>query len=128
MKFYFSFATVLLAILNFAYSQQNILPNQQRLEAHLAALSKFGTNPQGGVSRLGFSEAAIQGRKYVIELMKQAGLDVHIDAREILLAEEKAKTRNCRPLPLGRILIRCLLAEITMAMSALWLQSNVLKC
>jgi N-carbamoyl-L-amino-acid hydrolase len=51
-----------------------------RIEQRIQALSEFGANPEGGVSRVAFSEADIEGRAYVTELMKGAGLDVRLDA------------------------------------------------
>jgi len=54
--------------------------NASRMEQRILALGKFGANPQGGVSRVAYSEADIAGRNYVMSLMKGAGLDVSIDA------------------------------------------------
>src|SRR5687768_1202477 len=54
--------------------------NGTRLNANLQALAEFGKNPQGGVSRLAYSEADRQGREYVMGLMRAAKLDVSIDA------------------------------------------------
>jgi len=51
-----------------------------RLQALLTGLSEFGKNPEGGVSRLGFSEADLAARRWVIEKMKEAGLEVWVDA------------------------------------------------
>ena len=53
--------------------------NQQRLRETLEKLSEFGRNPEGGVTRLGFSEADMAAREYVIRLMVEAGLTVHVD-------------------------------------------------
>ena len=53
--------------------------NQQRLRESLEKLSEFGRNPEGGVTRLGFSEADMAAREYVIRLMVEAGLTVHVD-------------------------------------------------
>ena len=36
--------------------------NGDRIQQHITALSKFGTNPEGGVSRVAFSDADIAGR------------------------------------------------------------------
>ena len=52
---------------------------QQRLSDTLGKLAEFGRNPEGGVSRVGFSEADLAGRSYVIGLMKEAGLEVRTD-------------------------------------------------
>jgi beta-ureidopropionase / N-carbamoyl-L-amino-acid hydrolase len=52
----------------------------QRLEQRLQALGRFGTNPAGGVSRVAFSKADLAGRDYVMSLMREAGLEVRLDA------------------------------------------------
>jgi beta-ureidopropionase / N-carbamoyl-L-amino-acid hydrolase len=51
-----------------------------RLLATLKKLSEFGANPDGGVSRIGFSEADLAGRAYVTSLMRESGLTVRVDA------------------------------------------------
>ena len=51
----------------------------RRLQGTLEALSAFGRNPEGGVTRLGFSEADMAAREYVMGLMRQAGLQVRVD-------------------------------------------------
>ncbi len=53
--------------------------NAQRLQQTLEKLSEFGRNPEGGVTRLGFSEADLAARDYVMGLMRQAGLAVRVD-------------------------------------------------
>jgi N-carbamoyl-L-amino-acid hydrolase len=53
--------------------------NQDRLWQTLQKLGEFGKNPEGGVSRVGFTEADLAGRAYIISLMKEAGLEVRID-------------------------------------------------
>jgi N-carbamoyl-L-amino-acid hydrolase len=54
--------------------------NTQRLEQRIHALGRFGTNPAGGVSRVAFSDADVAGRDYIMSLMRDAGLEVRIDA------------------------------------------------
>jgi N-carbamoyl-L-amino-acid hydrolase len=49
------------------------------LQGTLEKLSEFGRNPEGGVTRVGFSENDLAAREYVTSLMKQAGLEVHVD-------------------------------------------------
>jgi beta-ureidopropionase / N-carbamoyl-L-amino-acid hydrolase len=53
--------------------------NGARVNQHLTDLSRFGANPQGGVSRVAFSQADIDGRAFAKELMRQAGLEASID-------------------------------------------------
>lgn len=42
-----------------------------RIEQHIMELSAFGRNPEGGVSRVAFSQADLDGREYIASLMSQ---------------------------------------------------------
>src|SRR6476646_10837802 len=75
--------------------------NGQRIHEHLKELSKFGANPQGGVSRVAYSDADLQGRNYAISLMKQAGLDVHIDAAGNIVGTRPGTGTGLKPLLIG---------------------------
>lgn len=50
-----------------------------RLQQRITELSKFGANPEGGVSRVAFSPADIAGREYLKKLMQETGLVVRVD-------------------------------------------------
>jgi len=50
-----------------------------RLEQRLKDLSRFGANPQGGVSRVAFSPADVEGRAFAMEMMRAAKLEVRVD-------------------------------------------------
>jgi beta-ureidopropionase / N-carbamoyl-L-amino-acid hydrolase len=52
---------------------------QERLWENLQKLGEFGKNPEGGVSRVGFTDADLAGRAYVMGLMREAGLEVRVD-------------------------------------------------
>ena len=51
----------------------------ERMQQRIEQLSTYGTNPEGGVSRVAFSKADIEGREYIKDLMRQAGLEVRLD-------------------------------------------------
>ena len=51
----------------------------QRLEQQFAALRKI-TAPGKGINRLAFTDSDWQGRSYIMELMKKAGLEIRTDA------------------------------------------------
>lgn len=53
--------------------------SQERLRQALEKLSEFGRNPEGGVTRIGFSEADMAAREYAMGLMRAAGLTVRVD-------------------------------------------------
>src|SRR5216683_281688 len=59
-------------------SARHIQP--ERLWATLQKLGEFGKNPEGGVSRVGFTDADLAGRAYAMGLMREAGLAVRVDA------------------------------------------------
>ena len=75
--------------------------NGERVNRDLAELSRFGRNPQGGVSRVAFSDADIAGRRYAIGLMRGAGLDVRIDPVGNLLGHRPGALADARPLLFG---------------------------
>ncbi len=52
----------------------------QRLRGTFEKLSEFGRTPDGGVTRLGYSETDLAAREYVTGLMKAAGLEIRMDA------------------------------------------------
>jgi len=60
-------------------AQQDTQVSAGRLRQHIAALAEFGANPDGGVSRVAYSDADLAGRAYVRQLMTAAGLRVRVD-------------------------------------------------
>ena len=53
-----------------AQTSDQLRVNGPRIVQHLQALSQFGRNPRGGVSRVAYSEADRQGRDYAMRLMR----------------------------------------------------------
>ena len=72
-----------------------------RIMQHIRGLAEFGTNPQGGVSRVAYSDADKQGREYVMGLMKDASLDVTIDAAGNLIGRRAGSVPKLPPLLIG---------------------------
>jgi N-carbamoyl-L-amino-acid hydrolase len=83
-----------------ARGSETIRVNGARLNQHLKELSEFGKNPQGGVSRVAYSDADRQGREYVMGLMRAAKLDVSIDAAGNLIGRREAANNDDRLLPI----------------------------
>ena len=82
-------------------SQPQLRVNGPRLIEHINALAEFGKNPQGGVSRLAYSEADRQGREYVIGLMRAAKLDVSIDAAGNFIGRRAGSDDKLKPILFG---------------------------
>ena len=81
--------------------QTQLRVNQQRIMEHINGLAEFGKNPQGGVSRVAYSDADKQGREYVLGLMKAARLDVTIDAAGNLIGRRRGSNDGLKPLLIG---------------------------
>jgi N-carbamoyl-L-amino-acid hydrolase len=75
--------------------------NGNRLNEHLAALAVFGKNPQGGVSRIAYTEADLKARAYVMDLMRAAKLDVSIDAAGNLVGRRAGSDQRLAPILMG---------------------------
>src|SRR5215212_5590949 len=72
----------------------------KRIMDHILVLAEFGKNPQGGVSRVAYSDADKQGREYVLGLLRDAKLEVRIDAAGNLIGR-RAGSANLAPLLIG---------------------------
>ena len=81
--------------------QSRVMVNGKRIMDHILALAEFGKNPQGGVSRVAYSEADKQGREYVLGLMRAAKLDVLIDAAGNLIGRRPGRAGGLLPLLIG---------------------------
>ena len=81
--------------------QSPLRVNGKRIMDHIHALGEFGKNPQGGVSRVAYSDADKQGREYVLGLMRAAKLDVTIDAAGNLIGRRAGSANGLQPLLIG---------------------------
>ena len=72
-----------------------------RLNRHLEELSRFGANPQGGVTRLAYSDADRQAREYVLGLMRDAKLSPEIDAAGNIIATRPGRDASRKPILFG---------------------------
>src|SRR4026207_318173 len=100
----FNFALLLsLGSLSFRHSiaQTPLRVNGDRIMHHIHALSEFGKNPQGGASRVAYSDADKQGREYVLGLMRAAKLDVSVDPAGNLIGRRAGSASGLLPLLIG---------------------------
>ena len=75
--------------------------NDARIQQHITELSKFGANPEGGVSRVAFSDADIAGRDYIRKLMQEAGLVVRVDTAGNLIGRREGRDPKLPPILIG---------------------------
>jgi len=75
--------------------------NRERVLARLDALALVGRTPEGGVSRVAFSEADLAGREHILNLMKAAGLTVRTDPAGNLIGRREGSVAGLASMVLG---------------------------
>lgn len=84
-----------------AFAAEPVRASPERMETRILALAQFGANPEGGVSRVAFSDADLAGRAYISELMRRAGLDVRVDAAGNLIGRRSGGEDGLPPILIG---------------------------
>ena len=82
-------------------SAPTIAVDADRLQQHITELSKFGANPEGGVSRVAFSDADIAGRAYITKLMQDAGLTVRVDTAGNIIGRREGRDAKLPAIMIG---------------------------
>src|SRR5262245_3470496 len=72
-----------------------------RLNSRLTALSKFGANPQGGVSRIAYSDFDKEARTVVVGWMRDAGLTPSVDFAGNIIGRRAGSDASLKPLIFG---------------------------
>jgi len=101
-------ASTVVAASKFDFAQgtgRGLRVNANRLRESLEGLSVFG-RPEGGsfadgVSRSGFSDAAVAGRNYVMQLMRSFGLGPRIDAAGNIFGSTAGSDPALKPILFG---------------------------
>jgi N-carbamoyl-L-amino-acid hydrolase len=74
-----------------AYAKDPEINAARLMEQLLQRLAEFGKNPEGGVSRVAYSDADRQGREYVTGLLREAQLEVTVDAAGNILGRRAGR-------------------------------------
>ena len=72
--------------------------DHNRLNGNIIKLSKISSLEFGSLSRVAYTDADIDGRKYVMQLMVAAGMDVNIDEGGNIIGKLKGKDDALPPL------------------------------
>ncbi|HXV63172.1 MAG TPA: Zn-dependent hydrolase [Vicinamibacteria bacterium] len=75
--------------------------NGARLNRRLSDLSRFGRTAEGGISRVAYSDADLNGRDFAMKWMREAGLDVRTDTAGNLLGRRAGTEPDLPPILLG---------------------------
>jgi beta-ureidopropionase / N-carbamoyl-L-amino-acid hydrolase len=84
---------------------QAVRPDAAALRQRIEALSVFGRPPGGvfadGVSRVAFSDADVAGRKYLMDLMRAAGLEPRVDPAGNIFGRRRGGDSTLPPILFG---------------------------
>jgi beta-ureidopropionase / N-carbamoyl-L-amino-acid hydrolase len=75
--------------------------NGQRVNQHLSELAQFGKTPEGGTQRIAYTDIDLQGREYAMKLMREAKLEVSIDAAGNIVGRRAGSDAALKPLMIG---------------------------
>ena len=81
--------------------QADVHVNGDRVNAHLAALAEFGKNPQGGVSRVAYSDADRAARAVVMDWMRAAKLTPTVDYAGNIIGRRAGSDASLKPIVFG---------------------------
>jgi len=98
-------STIFIAILTWSLlamaQTAEISADPKRMEQRIKALSAFGMDASGATSRVAFSEADLAGRKYIMGLMREAGLSVSVDTAGNIIGWRAGQDESLPPIMFG---------------------------
>src|SRR6056297_4276355 len=75
--------------------------NQDRLENRILELAKFGLQENGETERVAFSDADVAAQQWVIDILKELDLKVHIDFAGNVIGRREGKKPSLKPISFG---------------------------
>lgn len=72
-----------------------------RLENSIMELATYGLDAEGNPNRVAYSDGDIEGRAYVMGLMREAGLEVRIDPAANIIGTRPGSEPGLKPLAMG---------------------------
>jgi len=87
--------------LRFPQSSLSLRVDGSRLNSHLTELAKFGKTPEGGTNRVAYSDIDQQARQYAMQLMRDAKLEVGVDAAGNIIGRRAGSDAALKPLMIG---------------------------
>jgi len=92
---------LLICFLSVAIANKPLKVDHKRLNDNFIELSKISSVEFGSLSRVAYTDADIDGRKYVMKLMIAAGMDVYIDEGGNIIGRLKGKDNDLSPIAIG---------------------------
>jgi beta-ureidopropionase / N-carbamoyl-L-amino-acid hydrolase len=94
-------ATVPVLVLGVRQTPATLRVNGVRLNSHLTELAQFGKTAEGGTHRVAYSDADLQARQYAMKLMREAKLEISVDAAGNIVGRRGGSVSTFKPLMIG---------------------------
>ena len=97
-------ATALSALPGIGWSfaaDSNLKVNGKRIESRMFELARFGRDENNHGYRVAYTQGDVEGRAWFIDLMKNARLDVSIDAGGNIIGKRKGNNPSLKPIAFG---------------------------
>jgi N-carbamoyl-L-amino-acid hydrolase len=101
MLFKTSLTGIVFLFLQHSVAQPLIHANEQRIENRIKELSLKGDSTAGILRRVAFSSGDIEARKYIVSLMRSAGLAVTTDPAGNIIGKREGKNPSLPPISFG---------------------------
>ena len=101
MKLRFFFASTILSIGILSAQQTNLKVDQDRLEQRIFDLAQFGLQENGETERVAFSDADITARNWVMQTLKDFGMEVTIDPAGNIIGKRAGADSTKKPISFG---------------------------
>ena len=92
---------LLICFLSIAVANNPLRVDHKRLNDNFIKLSRINSAEFGSLSRVAYTDADIDGRKYVMQLMRAAGMDVYIDEGGNIIGRLKGQDNDLPPIAIG---------------------------
>ncbi|MCH6235835.1 M20 family metallo-hydrolase [Cognataquiflexum rubidum] len=92
--------TIILVLFAFPIFAQ-VKVNEKRIEQRIFELAEFGKNEKGENYRVAYSQGDIEGRAYFMDLMRKAGLEVHVDFAGNIIGKRAGIDPSKKPIAFG---------------------------
>ena len=96
-----SIACLLLIPMLAVAQSADLAADPDRMQQRIDVLGQNGSNREGGVSRVAFSDADLAGRHYIMGLMREAGLSVRVDTAGNIIGRREGTDNSLPPIMFG---------------------------
>ncbi|WP_439106202.1 Zn-dependent hydrolase [Congregibacter sp.] len=82
-------------------ADEPLTASAERMQSRIEALSAFGANPEGGVSRVAFTDADLAGREWLKAELRELGLTVRTDTAGNIIGRREGSQPGFPPIMFG---------------------------